>query len=672
VRPGDLLVVDEASMVSTADLAMVEDIATRRGAKILLTGDTEQLSAPQAGGAMRLLADEHGYYQLRTVQRFEQEWVREASPRLRAGDVDALAEYDQRGLILEGTREQMPDTAYQRWLADHLSGNASVLLATTNAEATELARRARDELAALGMVAADNLVEVADGNVAGVGDLIVARQNARIEAGEPGRRLANRDVLRIEAWDEVGEGRVALVRRVTGRDPSTREVSWSAPFEVPEDYIDRHADLAYAGNVHVAQGRTVDTAHLVADETAGRASFYVGMSRGRERNTAYVVTERVHAADLSPEPRPAPEIGEPAARDDPAPRRHRIAVLADVLDRQQTGRSATGTMRQELERAASLATLAPMWADVTRAHATRRYEYTVQSLLAAGEWQRYEQDAERDTLTRLLRAADLAGHDVEDVLCHAIEGRDFGGADSIAAVLHGRIRRIVGTPEPRASASYADRTPVIADPDADRFARELATAMDDRVSLLANRVAVDRPVWALRYLGEVPADPIERDDWLCRAGAVAAYREERGYGQETEAIGPAPERASPEQRASWHSACLAVRMPEEDREVAAASDGELWGRRSAYERETRWAPPYVVDELREAHLAENTYRADAVRAWYRADAPADETERAQARCEAEEVVRWHRTLAPIGRPWRRLRRPGEDGTLPPSWTGSGH
>ena len=34
-------------MVSTADLAAVEDIATRYGAKILLTGDTEQLSAPR-------------------------------------------------------------------------------------------------------------------------------------------------------------------------------------------------------------------------------------------------------------------------------------------------------------------------------------------------------------------------------------------------------------------------------------------------------------------------------------------------------------------------------------------------------------------------------------------------------------------------------------------------
>ena len=137
---------------------------------------------------------------------------------------------------------------------------------------------------------------------------------------------------------------------------------WSAPFELPEDYIERHTDLAYAGNVHVAQGRTVDTAHLVVDETAGRESFYVGMSRGRERNTAYVATERAHAADLSPEPRPAPEIADSAASDDAAPRGHRMAVLADVLERQQSEWSATETMRQELERAASLATLAPMWA----------------------------------------------------------------------------------------------------------------------------------------------------------------------------------------------------------------------------------------------------------------------------------------------------------------------
>ncbi len=488
VTPGDLLVVDEASMVSTADLAAVEDIATRCGAKILLTGDTGQLSAPEAGGAMRLLAGEHGYYQLHAVQRFDQEWERAASLRLRAGDADVLAEYDQRGRILDGTREQMTDAACRRWLADHLSGRESLLLVTTNDQAAELARRARDELAALGLVATDDLAELADGNVAGAGDLIVARQNVRIEAGEPGRMLANRDVLRIDGWNEAGEERAARVRRIVGRT-LLGVAQWSAPFELPEDYIGTHAQLAYAGNVHVAQSRTVDTGHLVVDDTAGREAFYVGMGRARQRNTAYVITERVRAADLSPEPRPAPDLEDPGTAGDAPPRPHRLTVLAGVLDRQQAARTATETVRGELDRAASLATLAPAWADVTRTHADRRYERTIRALLTPEDWRQYEQDAERGTLTRLLRAADLAGHDVENLLRRALEGRDFAGARSVAGVLHGRVIRITGTPEPRAAASYADRTPVIEDPEADRFARELATAMDQRVSLLGNQVA---------------------------------------------------------------------------------------------------------------------------------------------------------------------------------------
>jgi conjugative relaxase-like TrwC/TraI family protein len=635
VTPGDLLVIDEASMVSTADLAAVEDIATRWSAKILLTGDTEQLSAPEASGAMRLLADEHGYYQLHTVQRFDQEWERAASLRLRAGDASVLAEYDQRGRILEGTREQMTEAAYRRWLADHLTGRESLLMVTTNEQAAELARRARDELAALGLVAIENLAGLADGNVAGEGDLIVARQNIRIEAGEPGRMLANRDVLRIEAWAGAGEERAAVVRRIVGRT-LLGVARWSAPFELPADYIEAHAQLAYAANVHVAEGRTSDTSHLVVDETAGREAFYVGMGRARQRNTAYVITERGRAADLSPEPRPAPGLEDPGAAGDAPPRLHRLVVLAGVLERQQTARTATESMRQDLDRAASLATLAPIWADVTRTHATRRYEKTIRSLLAAEDWQQYQQDAERGTLARLLRAAGLAGHDTGDLLRRALEGRDFAGARSVAGVLHGRVSRLTGTPEPMAAASYADRTPVIEDPEADRFARELATAMDERVSLLGNQVAMDRPAWALRYLGEVPADPVERAEWTGRAGAVAAYREERGYADEVEAIGPAPERGSPEQRASWHAAYVALELPGEGREVAAATDGELLARRAAYERDTTWAPPYVADELRDAHIAEDTYRADAVLAWHRADAAPDEAGRAGALREAEE------------------------------------
>jgi hypothetical protein len=359
------------------------------------------------------------------------------------------------------------------------------------------------------------------------------------------------------------------------------------------------------------------------------------MSRGRERNTAYVVTERPRAADLAPEPRPSPGIEDPGTAEDAPQPAHGLAVLTGILERGQGEQTATATMRQELERTASLATLAPIWADLTRTHAARHYEATLQSLLPAEIWNQYQHDPERETLTRLLRAAELAGHDVDTVLREAVTIRDFDGARSIAAVLHGRVASIIGTPEPQTIGSYADRTPAITDPRADRFARELAAAMDDRVSLLGNRTALDRPVWALRYLGDVPTDPVDRADWVRRAGLAAAYREERGYAHETDAIGPAPERASPEQRASWHAAYAALHLPDERRELTAASDGELWSRRDAYAREAAWAPPYVADELRNAHLAEDRYRADAVRAWYRADAAANRAERARARQEAE-------------------------------------
>ena len=634
VCAGDLLVIDEASMVPTRDLAAVEEIATRCGAKILLTGDPAQLSAPGAGGAMRLLAGEHGCYQLAAVQRFEHEWERAASLRLRAGDHEVLAEYDRRGRFLDGSREEMNAAACRRWLADHLSGLDALLVATTNVQAAELARRVRGDLAGLGLVERADVAELADGNVAGPGDLIVARRNARIPAGEPGRMLANRDVLRIERWAETGELRSAVVRRCLGRDPGTGEMLWGGELELPEAYVEQDVQLAYAGNVHVAQGRTVDAAHLVADETAGREAFYVGMSRGRQSNTAYLVQERTRIADVSPAARVAPDLRDPAAGLEAPWLVHRFAVLAAILDREQGDLAATEVMRRELEEAASLAVLAPVWTDLTRTHATRGYEEVIRGLLPDQEWQRFEQDAERGTLARLLRAADLAGHDAGEVLGRAVTRRGFEGADSVAAVLHGRVRRITGTAEPLARGGYEARTPRIGDPEAAGMAVVLARAMDARAEVLGERAALDRPAWALRYLSDVPADPLERGDWVRRASFAAAYREERGYGSATDAIGPAPGRGSPELRASWHAAFTALRMPEPDRELAAATDGELLARRAAYERETRWAPPYVARELRDAVIAADTYRADALLAWYRADAAGTQAGRDQAEREA--------------------------------------
>ena len=85
LRPGDLVLIDEASMVSNPDMADVVTQAASADAKVILAGDTQQLQAVENGGGMSLLADALGYAQLTEPVRFRAAWEQAASLRLRAG-----------------------------------------------------------------------------------------------------------------------------------------------------------------------------------------------------------------------------------------------------------------------------------------------------------------------------------------------------------------------------------------------------------------------------------------------------------------------------------------------------------------------------------------------------------------------------------------------------------
>ena len=178
----DVLVLDEASQLSTTDLAMIQEAAQQAGARITATGDTAQLGAVEAGGMFRLLAQEVPAAQLHEVRRFEASWEREASVRLRDGDPAAVAAYDRHGRIRGADQEAAYDRAASMWVADHLRGRTVLLLAGSNAEAAELSRRVQARLIQLGEVGHPQAA-LSDGNQAGVGDLVRARLNTEIDAG---------------------------------------------------------------------------------------------------------------------------------------------------------------------------------------------------------------------------------------------------------------------------------------------------------------------------------------------------------------------------------------------------------------------------------------------------------------------------------------------------------
>ena len=188
LRAGDLVLMDEASMVAIPDLADVITQAAAVGAKVILAGDTQQLQAVENGGGMSVLADALGYAQLTDPVRFQAAWEQAASLRLRDGDATVLAEYDQHGRIIGGEPEQMMDAAAAAYVALTLDGTDTLLMAADHALRRELNRRIREDLITLGIVSDGPAVTIADATQASSGDLIICTRNDHsVEAGEPGR-----------------------------------------------------------------------------------------------------------------------------------------------------------------------------------------------------------------------------------------------------------------------------------------------------------------------------------------------------------------------------------------------------------------------------------------------------------------------------------------------------
>ena len=617
IVPGSLLSVDEASMIDGPDLADLISLAEATDSKVILAGDTGQLQAVENGGGMTLLANQLGYVQLAQPARFRASWEQAASLRLRAGDVSVLAEYDQHGRIRGGEPEQMMDAAAAAYVALTVDGTDTLLMAADHALRRELSRRIRDDLIHLGIVEPGPTARIADGATASPGDLIVCTRNDHgVEAGESGRTLANGDLLRVEAVTPGG----LIVRRALDADPETGRRRWTDHHFVYASYED--AELGYAVTDHVAQGRTVHTGLAVITGTEDRQHAYVALTRGTHANTAYVFTVSPKLADPAPGPRPAPELarydkhatGQPAGPDpaaEPAGTRDALSVLADVLDRDGQQLSATQTWQQALADADHLAILHAIWTAETTAAREQRYKDLLLAALPLGYRQQPGHQAK--WLWRTMRAAELAGLDLQQVLAAAIGERDLTGARDVAAVIDARLRRRAGALVPRPAGPWAEQLPAIADPERREFAAQIAAAMDARKDRIGEYAVDSALPWAVGALGTVPDDPAARLAWQQRAASIGAWRELSGYAHPADPLGPEPAAAAPDLRAAWHEA-LAALGPVDGPDVHGMPDGTLLHLRETYPIETAWAPQWTGDELRQVRLAATEARLAAIRA----------------------------------------------------------
>src|SRR6266536_1125102 len=178
IGPQTLVIIDEAGMAGTADLAQAVDYVVSRGGSVRLVGDDQQLASIAAGGVLRDIAEQVGVVTLSELQRFTDRAEGAATLALRLGDPAGLAFYLDHGRVHVGDETTVTDQVYRAWAADRGRGLDSVMLAPTRDLVSTLNARARtDRLAAAGQTGRE--VSLADGNRASAGDTIITRLNDR-------------------------------------------------------------------------------------------------------------------------------------------------------------------------------------------------------------------------------------------------------------------------------------------------------------------------------------------------------------------------------------------------------------------------------------------------------------------------------------------------------------
>jgi len=269
-----VVVVDEASMVGTRQLATLSDHVEQAGGKLILIGDQHQLSEIEAGGIFRSLVQRLPAVELTENVRQERPWERTVLAELRNGSVaEAMASYRKHKRLVVGkgrdeTLRRAVDDWYQHVTATgDLAG--ALLLAQDNQTVGQLNELARNHLATSGQLSGPTVK--ANGRDYQRGDRVICTNNDR--------RLGvlNGDLATVtDVHPETAQLTVRL-----DRDSDTRTL--------PDWYLDEgHLDHGYALTGHKAQGITVDRTFTVIGTAASREWGYVALSRGRQANTLYL------------------------------------------------------------------------------------------------------------------------------------------------------------------------------------------------------------------------------------------------------------------------------------------------------------------------------------------------------------------------------------------------
>lgn len=272
-----VLVIDEAGMVGTRQMARLIDEVSKAGARLILVGDEKQLQPIEHGAPFKAIGDRLGRSELTDIKRQRDEWAREAVKDFAFGRAEqGLKIYAERGLltVTETRRDAMRELIRDWSKSDESKYQERLIVAGMKAEVSALNRMAQEERQRRGELGAQSLEVNAQ--------TFYERDRVLFTKNNKAHGVHNGDL-----------GTIVRVSPVTGDvvvklDGGERVIIPTRSYE--------NIDLGYAITTHKGQGKTVEKAFILAGGSMqDRELSYVQMSRTRGETRIY--TERADAGD---------------------------------------------------------------------------------------------------------------------------------------------------------------------------------------------------------------------------------------------------------------------------------------------------------------------------------------------------------------------------------------
>ncbi|MGW5106118.1 MobF family relaxase [Nocardia sp. NPDC004123] len=415
-----LVIVDEHMRLGDDKRLQLFEFLLSRGAAVRCVGDDHQLPPIEAGGGAADTADAARASTLTHVVRFVLPAEASTSLLIREGDSCALGFYLDHQRVHSGSPTAVREQGYAGWIADHLAGRDTIMLAATHEAVSQLNAQARADRLARTKAPPGWETRLADELFASVGDIICTRHN------DPRLRLGERDWVRNGyRWtvtDVHPDGALTVTHLRPGRHSGDSTV-------LPASYVRHHVRLGYAMTIDSAQGITADTCHVVLAGFESRNQLYVALTRGARANHVYVPTT-IDGSEASfwTEPAMFPRTA--------------TEVLQRILARDATQKSAHTDLRDALNPHNRLGRAIDTYLDalgVAAEHTLGTNGLTTLDTLAEQLRPGLLDAPAYPVLRQYLALIALSGDDPHQALAAAIAARELDTADDPAAVLVWRL-----------------------------------------------------------------------------------------------------------------------------------------------------------------------------------------------------------------------------------------